>query len=343
MNIVINKSISLGDWAERSEPLSFIVIHCSGYTQEVLFALWQKLKVSPHYFLPVSIHQATDKLQIDSSYQSYASALVKPPSNNINYPVYRLADENRIAKHAGLGDFNGKTSLNPCSIGIELHMPNYAHALEIVTAASKYLGETATAEEILFEIETYNNRYPKLDFNYYQNYSDEQIDALIILLRDILDRNPTLKSENIIGHSDYSAWRLDEKQQVYKAKTDPGPTFPWKRLAEAGLSIWPKEVRVNLYEFEKSIKNIQILLQKTGYALDITSELDIKTFFVMQAFIMHYLPERYLNLPHEFNDNAVQKTFEIMTTEKALIYLENLANKSYQYKLYESNSVHAPA
>ena len=59
-------------------------------------------------------------------------------------------------------------------------------------------------------------------------FSPEQVDAVIALSRDIISRH-NIPAPNIIGHSDMAPNR----------KEDPGERFPWKRLADAGVGIYP--------------------------------------------------------------------------------------------------------
>ena len=103
--------------------------------------------------------------------------------------IYRLVDETRRAWHAGESEWQGRTWLNASTIGIELVNDGYREAP---------------------------------GGRVYQPFSDEQIDALILLLKDIVQRH-NLPPGSIIGHSDIAPER----------KTDPGPAFDWRRYRAA--------------------------------------------------------------------------------------------------------------
>jgi N-acetylmuramoyl-L-alanine amidase len=60
-------------------------------------------------------------------------------------------------------------------------------------------------------------------------YAQAQMLALERLLGLILGRW-SIPPERVIGHSDMAPLR----------KYDPGPRFDWRRLARAGLSVWPE-------------------------------------------------------------------------------------------------------
>lgn len=70
----------------------------------------------------------------------------------------------------------------------------------------------------------------ELDNDGHSPFPDAQIDSLLVLLDDLCQRLRIPRTQ-IVGHSDVAPTR----------KVDPGPLFPWKRLAEAGFGMWPAE------------------------------------------------------------------------------------------------------
>jgi AmpD protein len=79
---------------------------------------------------------------------------------------------------------------------------------------SEYCGRTACNDfSIGIELEGVDDR----------PYDDAQYAALAALLSALLDAYPTLRREDIVGHSDIAPGR----------KTDPGPAFDWPRLRKA--------------------------------------------------------------------------------------------------------------
>ncbi|KPG99467.1 N-acetylmuramoyl-L-alanine amidase [Pseudomonas sp. RIT-PI-q] len=122
-------------------------------------------------------------------------------------------------------------------------------------------------------------------------YSEAQVQSLIVLLKDISKRY-AISPLNIIGHSDIAPLR----------KLDPGPLFPWKRLAAEGLGIWPNEQLVarQQAQFEAQLPSIgwfQTQLARLGYPTPQTGELDVATRHVLGAFQMHFRPSRFDGMP----------------------------------------------
>jgi N-acetylmuramoyl-L-alanine amidase len=89
------------------------------------------------------------------------------------------------------------------------------------------------------------------------DYPDGQIAALVELCRDIISRHPAIEPRNVVGHSDIAP----------KRKVDPGLRFPWAKLAEGGVGLWPRPDAAPLGG------DIQVALQRFGYppAVDVTT------------------------------------------------------------------------
>lgn len=126
---------------------------------------------------------------------------------------------------------------------------------------------------------------------YWQPFSPQQIDVLVALLKDIVRRHQ-LPLGSIIGHSDIAPQR----------KVDPGPLFPWKRLADEGLIPWPDETEVARQQalFAASLPSVewfQEQLARQGYTVPRNGELDEETRNVIAAFQMKYRPANYDGQP----------------------------------------------
>lgn len=116
--------------------------------------------------------------------------------------VYCYVPEDRVAWHAGAGEWNGdekyKNTMNQYAIGIELA------AIGSETDMSIYLtpGEYRALDDAL------------------KGFTQEQYAALKLLVEDICQRNAIpMDREHVIGHSDYST-----------RKPDPGELFDWSKL-----------------------------------------------------------------------------------------------------------------
>lgn len=119
-------------------------------------------------------------------------------------------------------------------------------------------------------------------------YTEAQIEAVEALLTDIVKRNH-IEPRHVIGHSDIAPLR----------KQDPGPLFPWKRLAAKGFGIWPDQraVAQQKARFDVNLPSItwfQQELARFGYSgTPQTGELDVATRHALAAFQMHFRPERF--------------------------------------------------
>jgi N-acetylmuramoyl-L-alanine amidase len=125
----------------------------------------------------------------------------------------------------------------------------------------------------------------------YLPYPKGQIDALIPLLKDVVRRHG-IRPDRILGHSEVQP----------QTKDDPGPTFPWQRLAAEGLIPWPDAARVATMRsiFDTVLPGadwFQQELARYGYAVPRTGVLDEATRRVLSVFQMRYRPAHHDGLP----------------------------------------------
>jgi N-acetylmuramoyl-L-alanine amidase len=122
-------------------------------------------------------------------------------------------------------------------------------------------------------------------------YPPEQISLLIELLKQIVARHD-IDPERILGHNEIAPRR----------KSDPGPMFPWKQLAQAGLIRWPDAnlVAQRQQAFEQQLPDVgwfQRKLAQHGYALAVSNQGDDATRLALVAFQMKYRPGRFDGVP----------------------------------------------
>ena len=121
----------------------------------------------------------------------------------------------------------------------------------------------------------------------YADYPEAQIEQVIALVRDV-QRRHGVRPDRVLGHSDIQP----------ATKQDPGPRFPWFRLAQAGLIVWPDPDAVAVarmrYEHElPSVSWFQQRLAAHGFDVPQQGVLDQTTRAAMSAFQMKYRPARY--------------------------------------------------
>lgn len=104
-------------------------------------------------------------------------------------------------------------------------------------------------------------------------YPDVQIDAVIELCLAIQERWKIPQSR-IVGHSDIAPERKD----------DPGERFPWGRLAQNGIGVWPGSA---IDTAETSDFDIGEALTRIGYR-SVTSVEDLRA--VVRAFQRRWRP-----------------------------------------------------
>lgn len=180
--------------------------------------------------------------------------------------VLRLVPEERRAWHAGRSHWAGTTALNDSSIGIEI-----VNVSRCETPAGMNVVQDPEERDCVF-----------------QPYDERQIEALIALVQGILERHPDIDPEDVVGHADITPGR----------RVDPGPLFPWARLHEAGIGVWyePEQVmriRAALDPDDLEAAQVQRALAAWGYGVEITGFFDATTRFALEAFQMHFRPQRH--------------------------------------------------
>jgi N-acetylmuramoyl-L-alanine amidase len=128
--------------------------------------------------------------------------------------VLRMVDEDKRAWHAGQSWWRGITDVNSASIGIEIVNPGHEFG--------------------------------------YRPFAEEQMDALVPLVADIVKRNDIPRA-NVVGHSDIAPAR----------KQDPGELFDWARLAKLGLAL-PRPTK-NLMDPLWTDSGFLLALERFGY------------------------------------------------------------------------------
>ena len=123
------------------------------------------------------------------------------------------------------------------------------------------------------------------------DYPEAQIDVVIALVKKIV-KDHGIKPERVLAHSDIAPQR----------KTDPGPRFPWKRLADEGLIQWPDAEQVALRRpgFEVQLPDVEWFqrnLAQHGFVVPLHGELDKATQNVIAAFQMKYRPAIFDGMP----------------------------------------------
>jgi N-acetylmuramoyl-L-alanine amidase len=131
--------------------------------------------------------------------------------------ILRLVPEEKRAWHAGRSWWRGIDDVNSASIGIEIANPGHEFG--------------------------------------YRPFPEEQMDALIPLVADILKRH-SIRPPYVVGHSDIAPAR----------KEDPGELFDWNRLARLGLAM-QRPVK-NLVDPNWTDGGFLLALERFGYEVN---------------------------------------------------------------------------
>ena len=217
-----------------------------------------------------SMRLLTQRTEIPVSAHYLIPAPDDPTYAQRRLQIHRLVDEAQRAWHAGQSYWDEATSLNARSIGIEIV-------------------NTSRCTDIDPELEPSTPENQRCEF---RGFAPEQIELVIALASDILERNPDIDPEDVVGHADIASDR----------RIDPGPAFPWRTLYEHGIGAWPDDDTVAKYlaRFEARPPELEILqraLKAYGYRIYETGENDPQTRFVLRAFQAHFRPSNWSGQP----------------------------------------------
>ena len=269
--------------SNQSERIDYVVIH---FTSET-FADSMRLLTKPSDN-PVSTHYLIPE-SADETY--FRSAPV----------IHQLVEEPKRAWHAGVSYWDGADSLNDRSIGIELVNTSRCTIEEADAEALESIGAICRFEP----------------------FDERQLELLVHLLKDILERYPGIDPVDVVGHSDIAPER----------KMDPGPQFPWRRLHELGIGAWFDAPTRERYarRFEISPPDtlaLQAALAAYGYNLTPNGEWNAGARKVVRAFQMHFTPEHVTGEPDAATASAVFALLEKYKPDSLEQILEQFPERS---------------
>jgi N-acetylmuramoyl-L-alanine amidase len=125
----------------------------------------------------------------------------------------------------------------------------------------------------------------------YAEYPEQQVKLVIELVRAV-QRRHGVRPDRVLGHSDIQPL----------TKQDPGPRFPWYKLALEGLIVWPDpgSVTAARARFARETPGVlwfQQHLKLHGFDVPQNGQLDQATRSSLIAFQMKYRAERYDGVP----------------------------------------------
>ncbi len=120
----------------------------------------------------------------------------------------------------------------------------------------------------------------------YTPFPEIQMTALILLASAIV-RRLNIPKRNVVGHSDIAPAR----------KQDPGELFDWKRLAAAGIGLWPQPAA------GADPEDVPMMMETYGYRVHEEG--------AIAAFQRHFRPERIDGVPDEETAQLLAGLLEI--------------------------------
>lgn len=223
----------------------------------------QRVKYIVLHYTSQNLEQSIQTLTMPSDFSVSSHYLLTPPQRPQGSQILRLVDEDKRAWHAGRSYWHGDTELNYTSIGIEI------------------VNQSGCSDNLL----ALGNSPAFYSACRFDDFPDQQMDALVKLLKDLLARYPQIKPINILGHSDIAPNR----------KIDPGPTFRWQMLYQQGIGAWYDQADYDAFRAAfaatpPTVLQSQEQLQNIGYKIAATGTQDLQSQLVVRAFQARYHP-----------------------------------------------------
>lgn len=126
--------------------------------------------------------------------------------------IIQLVPFNKIAWHAGISQWNGRSGLNKYSIGIEID--NAGILEKRAEGYYTYFGKRIDDSEVV--LATHKNAHQEQAWEAFNEQQIERVEELCLLLKE------KYNITEIVGHDDVAPIR----------KQDPGPAFPLEKLRQ---------------------------------------------------------------------------------------------------------------
>ena len=140
----------------------------------------------------------------------------------------------------------------------------------------------------------------------YHDFTPPQMAALEALAAEILARHP-IPARNVVGHADIAPDR----------RADPGERFDWRRLAAAGIGLYPTRAPVRGEmglvlgpgAEGRAVADLQAALATFGYCLAASGAFDATTAAVVTAFQRHFRPQTIAGVA---DPDTVQRLYQLL-------------------------------
>lgn len=131
----------------------------------------------------------------------------------------------------------------------------------------------------------------------YRPFPEAQITSLIVLCQGLMKRY-AIPAARVLGHSDVAPGR----------KIDPGELFPWQKLAEQSVGLWPAPEHVD-YENVSKHEAMDLLVQ---YGYDPNLELPA----LLTEFHRHFYPEAFRDNPADMHEEGIARLRSLIRQER---------------------------